>query len=447
MLRDVPEVFGGSATAPPLTRSRVAPAATTIVRATAQVPVAPKIAARGKRILMIVESAAGGTGRHVLDLAEGMSDRGHDVHVVYSTGRIDRFFQARLATMDHVRQLPVAMRTSIHPTDFRVVRTIRRYEKEHGPFDIVHGHSSKAGALARLVAMGTRAQAVYTLHGLIMMDPKLALWKRAFYLAIELGLSLRTQRIIAVAPEEARAAVRLGLGRKRVTVVPNGVEEDITVPRDVARRELGLAPDNICVGFIGRLVEQKAPEVLLRGFARAVRSAPQLRLAIVGSGPLMSEMQALAAELRIGNRVLWLGERDARGVIAAFDVFAISSRKEGLPYVVLEAMSAGLPVVATSSAGVEILVEPGVNGFVIPPEEPTPLGDALEKLATNPESREAMGKASRELVKRFSVEAMIENTLRAYEPTPDRENHDPRPINAKHGLFGPEQDIPGELLT
>jgi glycosyltransferase involved in cell wall biosynthesis len=161
----------------------------------------------------------------------------------------------------------------------------------------------------------------------------------------------------------------------------------------------------------------------------------------------MSEMQALAAELRIGNRVLWLGERDARGVIAAFDVFAISSRKEGLPYVVLEAMSAGLPVVATSSAGVEILVEPGVNGFVIPPEEPTPFGDALEELATNPKTREAMGKASRELVKRFSVEAMIENTLRAYEPTPDLENHDPRPIKATQGLFGPEQDIPGELLT
>jgi len=448
MLRDVPEVFGGSsATAPPLTRSRVAPAATTIVRAAAQAPIAPKVAARGKRILMIVESAAGGTGRHVLDLAEGMSARGHDVHVVYSTGRIDRFFQARLATLDHVRQLPVAMRTSIHPTDFRVVRTIRRYVREHGPFDIVHGHSSKAGALARLVAMGTRANAVYTLHGLIMMDPKLALWKRTFYLAIELGLSLRTERIIAVAPEEARAAVKLGLGRKRVAVVPNGVEDDITVPRDEARRELGLAPDNVVVGFIGRLVEQKAPEVLLRAFARAVRSAPKLRLAIVGGGPLMSEMQALAAELRIGNHVLWLGERDARGVIAAFDVFAISSRKEGLPYVVLEAMSAGLPIVATTSAGVEILVDSGVNGFAIPPEQPTPLGDALEKLATDAQRREAMGKASRDMVRRFSIEAMVENTLHAYEPSPKDAQGDPRPINAMHGLFGPEKDIPGDLLT
>jgi glycosyltransferase involved in cell wall biosynthesis len=373
------------------------------------------------RVLMVVESAAGGTGRHVLDLAEGMGERGHDVHVVYSTGRIDRFFLARLTAMRTVRHEPIPMRTSIHPGDFGVVRAVRRYAKANGPFDVIHGHSSKAGAIARLAALGTRARAVYTLHGLIMMDPGLSCLKRAFYLAIERALCLRTKRIIAVSPEEARAAVRCGLGEKRVVVVPNGVGEEECVPRHRARAELGLSEKDIVVGFIGRLVDQKAPDVLLRAFARAAETSPRLRLAMVGSGPLMQPMCELAIELRIAHKVLWLGERDARTVIAAFDIFAISSRKEGLPYVVLEAMAAGLPVVATSSAGVEILVQSGVNGVVVPPDERDMFADAISALVANPEWRASCGLASRRIVGRFSIDAMVDGTLRAYgEPLPLR---------------------------
>ncbi len=408
MISEVPQLFGSK---PSVTHAGVGP----------DIRRRGRIDARAMRVLMVVESAAGGTGRHVLDLAEGMAARGHDVHVIYSTGRVDRFFLARLTAMHRVRHVPIAMRTSIHPSDVRVVRAVRRYAKTHGPFDVIHGHSSKAGAMARLAAMGTRARAVYTLHGLIMMDPGLSRLKRAFYLAIERVLSLRTKRIIAVSPEEGRAAVRIGLGESRVVVVPNGVEEEALVPRARARTELGLADNAIVVGFIGRLVEQKAPHVLLRAFARAVATAPRLRLAMVGSGPLMQPLCELAVELKIAHKVLWLGERDARTVIAAFDIFAISSRKEGLPYVVLEAMAAGLPVVATSSAGVELLVHSGVNGVVVPPDEVNMFADALTALVANPEWRASCGLASRRLVGRFSISAMVDATLRAYgDPLPLR---------------------------
>src|SRR5438046_4896025 len=123
------------------------------------------------------------------------------------------------------------MRTAPHPSDVGVFRAARRYLKAHGPFDAVHGHSSKGGAIARLAALGTGVGAFYTLHGLIMMDPGLAAWKRAFYLSIEIGLSLGTSRIVAVSPEEQRAAVRLGLGRSRVALVPNGIGPPQLAPR------------------------------------------------------------------------------------------------------------------------------------------------------------------------------------------------------------------------
>jgi glycosyltransferase involved in cell wall biosynthesis len=208
--------------------------------------------------------------------------------------------------------------------------------------------------------------------------------------------------------------VRIGLRRSRVVVVPNGVGDDPLVPRARARHELALPDSAIVVGFIGRLVEQKAPEMLLRAFACAVEGNPRLRLAMVGSGPLMQPLCELAVELKIAHKVLWLGERDARTVIRAFDIFAISSRKEGLPYVVLEAMAAGLPVVATAASGVELLVQPGVNGVVVPTDDAQTFSDALTALVANPEWRASCGLASRRLVSRFSIDAMVTGTLNAY---------------------------------
>lgn len=370
----------------------------------------------GPRVLMVVESSSGGTGRHVLDLCEGLLARGSEVHLVYSTGRIDRFFRDRLAALPALRHAGLPMRREIHPADTSLVKAVRRYLRENGPFDAVHGHSSKGGAVARLAAVGTGVPAFYTLHGFIIMDPGLPLWKRAFYLGIEVLLSWGTAGIIAVSPEEQRAAVRLGLGRNRVTLVPNGIRPVPPVPRAEARRALGVSDDALVVGFVGRLVDQKAPDVLLKAFARAAGEVPSADwvLAMIGSGPLGEGLRLQAADLGVADRVLWPGELDARGVLPAFDVFALSSRKEGLPYVVLEAMSAGLPVVATASAGVEILVRPGVNGYVPATDDVAAFAGALADLARDPARRTSQGAASRRLAGRFTVEAMVEGTLAAY---------------------------------
>ncbi len=364
------------------------------------------------RILMIVESAAGGTGRHVLDLSNGLMARGHDVHLIYSTGRVDRLFLDRLAQLPQLQHLALPMRTTPHPSDLAVVVAVRRYMRQHGPFDALHGHSSKGGAIARLAALGTRAQAFYTLHGLIMMDPLLPRWKWLMYLGIERILALRTARIIAVSPEEGRAAA--GLGFRKIALVPNGLGRLELTPRADARRELKLMDEHVVVGFVGRLVEQKAPEVLVGGFAQAAAAVPHARLAVVGDGPLRASLMELAGQLDVADKILWLGERDARTVLAAFDAFALSSRKEGLPYVILEAMAAGLPIVATTSAGVEILVEPNVSGAVCPPDDARAFGDAIQQVIGDAGRLAAYARASFERSKLFTLDAMVEGTLGAY---------------------------------
>jgi glycosyltransferase involved in cell wall biosynthesis len=365
-------------------------------------------------ILLIVESSAGGTGRHVLDLAEGMLKRGHRVCLAHSTLRIDERFRQRLASMPQLRCLALPMRISPHPADVLSVRAIRRLFNQAGPFDIVHGHSSKGGALARLVAIGSGAKAFYTPHGLNSMDPGMSLPARLLYLSIERTLSMLTDGIITVSPEEERAASAAGIGRGRTHTIPNGLESLQLPARKQARHELNLTEDDLVIGFVGRLVEQKSPDVLIRALAQVAPIVPAVRLAMVGDGPLEHSLRRLSNSLGVDANILWLGARDARQVLSAFDVFALPSRKEGLPYVILEAMAAGLPIVATSSAGVELLVEQASNGLVVPPGNEHALAQALIDVLQKPAMLARFGKASRKRVERFTVDAMVDGTLGFY---------------------------------
>jgi glycosyltransferase involved in cell wall biosynthesis len=247
-----------------------------------------------------------------------------------------------------------------------------------------------------------------------MMDPTLARPKRLAYNIIERLLALRTTRMIAVSPEEARAAVAVGLGRSRIATVPNGIAPMRLATREVARRTIGAGPGDILIGFVGRLVTQKGIEVLVKAFAGVARFVPNARLAMVGDGPLGPAMKALAAECGVAEKIYWLGERDARQVWAGFDVFALASWKEGLPYVVIEAMATGLPIVATTSAGVEILVEEGVNGHTVPPGDVAAFARALTNIVGDPARLARFGQASLKQAERFTAERMVEETMTVY---------------------------------
>jgi RraA family protein len=390
---------------------------------------------RPLRVLLITEASGGGAGRHVLDLAEGLIARGCDVHLISSPGREDQFFRRHLDHLGALIHASFPMRRNIHPADFRSWCQIRRYARANGPFDIIHGHGAKGGALARLASVASGMAVVYTPHGLVLMDPGVPLRRRMVYHAAEWALAPLTRQIIAVSPEEERFAVRRGLGRRRVVLIPNGIAPIAFPKRAVVRQALGLADNIIAVGFIGRLVEQKAPEVLVKAFAMAAGSAPWARLLIVGSGPLEGSLRHLASDLGVSDRVSWLGERDGPTVLPAFDIFAIASRKEGLPYVLLEALAAGLPIVATSTAGVELLVRHDGNGFVVPPDCPEAFAAVLKDLLAGPRRLAALGRASRRWAAAFTAEAMIERTLATYMsclPEADRSAVAPRVLTTSN---------------
>jgi glycosyltransferase involved in cell wall biosynthesis len=203
-------------------------------------------------------------------------------------------------------------------------------------------------------------------------------------------------------------------------LIPNGVSLDqprlSSSDREAIRRAWGLGEAEVCIGFVGRLAIQKSLQTLLLSFATLLRRTTiPSRLVVIGEGPLEGSLRRLAAELKIHAHITWLGACDARRVMAAFDVLALTSESEGHPLVVLEAMARGLPIVATAVGGISDTVQHGVNGFITPVRGVQEIATALEILVSDPELRGRMGRASLTMSRSFSADRMVDQTVALYE--------------------------------
>lgn len=183
------------------------------------------------------------------------------------------------------------------------------------------------------------------------------------------------------------------------------------------KKSLGIAPDSLILGNIGRLTEQKGQDVLLQATRLLVHSGKNLQVVIVGGGPRRQDLDNLAENLGLRGSVLFLGPRsDIPQLLSLFDIFVLPSRWEGFPNVVLEAMAMAKPVVATDVAGVSELVEHGVTGLLVEAEKPEALAQDLLRLMDNPGLAAQMGAAGRQRVERqFSVERMVAKTTALYD--------------------------------
>ena len=156
------------------------------------------------------------------------------------------------------------------------------------------------------------------------------------------------------------------------------------------------------------------PDVLIKAFATTANMLPQCRLVVVGSGPLERSLRVMADLSGIANKVLWLGDGHGKCLLPAFDLLALPSRYEGLPHVTLEALSAGLPVVATATAGVELPIRHRRNGLIVPPDRPDLFATALGGLLSDPLKLEQFGRRSREISTESTVRRMVYSTHDAY---------------------------------
>jgi len=367
------------------------------------------------RLLLMLESCGGGVGRHVVDLATGVMNRGHDVTLIYSPVRAEETFLNALRYLPKMtkRELPIGR--SVGPADIRAWRQLRRLLTEMGPFDIVHGHSSKAGALLRLAAHRGAAPRVYTPHAPITMDPELPKAARVFYGSAERLLARRCERIICVSDAEREHLASTGLPRGLIRVVRNGIARLPDFDRDATRSRLQLDENTVCFGFVGRLSHQKAVSRIISAFAMTLGKMGNVHLVIVGDGPQLAELKSLAYQFGIARKVTFTGQAQGTEFMAGFDVFVLSSRYEGLPYVLLEAAASALPIISTDVGGVRDVVYDGENGFVLPTPAIELLADRLVEIARRRDLRVSMAHRSAEIGAGFTADRMVDETIAVYE--------------------------------
>lgn len=236
------------------------------------------------RLMLVTEPSGGGSGRHVIDLAMGLKARGHEVCLVYSPVRSEARFEAEAADLGLWRLESIPMARAVGPGDAKSAAALRQLIRAHGPFDVLHAHSSKAGALLRTVAPANAAR-VYTPHALRTMDPTLGKVGRLVYGGIEWSLArFLSDAIIAVAPEEARHAEDVGFPKDSLHTVVNGVDAGPPVDRAAVRASLGLDATAIVVGFVGRLCEQKDPLKFVKAVRIAQARDSRIRGVMLGDG-------------------------------------------------------------------------------------------------------------------------------------------------------------------
>jgi glycosyltransferase involved in cell wall biosynthesis len=270
------------------------------------------------------------------------------------------------------------------------VALLARIQAEFRP-EIVHAHGYKAGMVTSVA--GARSLVV-TFHNL---------WPAAAGRGARLGLrwTVRSARAQVAVSQAVRETVERAAGPlSGPVVIPNAVDVERFVtlpPRAAAREAFGLPPGAPVVGFAGRLTPVKGPQVLVEAAPLLLREAPEARIVIAGEGPLRPALEDAARAAGLAERVRFPGAvPDVRVVMAAADVWAVPSLEEGGGIVALEAMAAGLPLVASDVGGQRETVEPGLTGIRVPPGEPEALARALARLLDDGDLARRLGTAARE---------------------------------------------------
>jgi glycosyltransferase involved in cell wall biosynthesis len=298
----------------------------------------------------------------------------------------------------------------------RLTRFMRR-----GRYDIVHTNSSKAGILGRWAAwLAGTPIIIHTVHGWGHHERQHPIVRR-FYILLEQVTQRVTDNLIVVSPRNTEKGLADGIASPpKYVTVRSGIELDRfrqpARPREAVRAELGIPLDAPVVGTVTRLSPQKAPLDLVAAASQVAARRPDVHFVVVGDGPLRAEVEAQIAAAGLADRLHLTGlRRDVPDLLHSFDVFVLTSLWEGLPRVLIQAMAAGLAVVATAVDGNAEAVENGVNGLLTPPGDPRALADALLRLLDDPALAARMGAAGRERSAEFGARKMVDDIAALYE--------------------------------
>jgi glycosyltransferase involved in cell wall biosynthesis len=307
--------------------------------------------------------------------------------------------------------LSVPDRGSIDPSVLGKLLQICRRER----VAIWNAHDYKSNLIGLLLRPFWPMRLVTTVHGYVQRT-----WRTPLYYAVDRFSLPRYERVICVSQDLDERCRRLGVPADRCLLIENGIDVDQFVrrtPPAVAKQRLGLPPDRLIIGAVGRLSPEKGFDLLIRAADRLLGQGLDVELIIAGDGAQRSELEALITALGRHERIRLTGYcSDTLALYEALDVFALSSLREGLPNVLLEAMAMELPVVATRVAGVPNLVRHGENGLITRPGSVEGLVESLARLLRDVDLRERLSRAGRATVAaEFSFEVRMRKVVEVFD--------------------------------
>jgi glycosyltransferase involved in cell wall biosynthesis len=373
----------------------------------------PTVPDQPHRILHAVRAPVGGIFRHILDLANGQADRGHQVGIIADSLTGGERAEAALAEIAPRLKLGVH-RLAIHrepfPTDLLVwayfMRLIRRLKP-----DVLHGHGAKAGVFTRLRSRSPKTIRVYTPHGGSLHYP-LNTIKGALYSRMERALMNSTDLFLfesAFARDTYQRTI--GIPSGPVRCVFNGVTADEFDP-------VAKAPDATDIVYVGEFRHIKGADLLIDAVARLHADRKPVTLTLAGDGEELENLKAQIRKLGLTEAVRFIGHVKARFGFSKGKLLVVPSRGDSMPYVVIEAAAAGIPMVAANVGGIPEIFGPAHADALFAPNIVGAMADAIETALEDPEAAQVRAKSLRERIfLHFSQKAMVEGVLAGYRDT------------------------------
>jgi glycosyltransferase involved in cell wall biosynthesis len=285
---------------------------------------------------------------------------------------------------------------------------------------IVHTHTYKAGILGSWAAkLAGVPVIIHTPHGHIFFghfSPALT----RFFMMIERVTAGIVDRMVALTEGERRDYIACSVAdADKMVTIHSGVDVErymqVQVKVEEKRRSLGLKPEGLVVGTVGWLLPIKGPMYLLKAMGEVWKAHPRTSLVYVGKGDLERKLKQEASRMGAAEKVWFLGWRDdVPEILPIMDIFVLSSLNEGMGRVLVEAMAAGRPLVASNVGGIPDLVSDGENGLLVPPADPKVLAHKIVFLISNPDTRRKMGEKGRERAVRFGTDSMVQKIEQLY---------------------------------
>lgn len=348
-----------------------------------------------KVLILVTQSEWGGAQKYVFDLAKNLRN---DFDITVGVGPLCHSDSEARGNGELIEKLKTAsIKVKIFKNLVRQISPIKdlvcffqliKFICQN-KFDVVHTNSSKAEILGNIAAKIARVKTVvFTAHGFVYNEPMSKI-KRTFFLFLEKLANLFSDKVICVSEFDRQTAIKAKICKiEKLVTIHNGLDFDefnrIFFSSHDKRAELGLTVQNFVIGTVANFYTTKGLKYLIVAAEAVVKKFPNTRFIIVGDGELRFEIEKQIKDLNLQDKIILTGfQKDIHSYLKTFDLFVLSSVKEGLPFCLLEASAAGLPIVATKVGGIPEIVESEKSGLLVEPAKPQLLADAIVKIMKN----------------------------------------------------------------